>query len=171
MCFFPDRTPVKNWVRSLAFRTQLGRYAGFGHLHCERLSPKYLSMSHILYSVGVIKMAINFVISHMIGRKIYNNIKRIWGGGVNRKEMASCHISQHTWWGKCSYWVQLHCDTSRKSLREIYPLGFYYLQINAVQVTPMLSQLDWGHSMSDHPMLETVPPQILIKSYTFGLCD
>ena len=28
-----------------------------------------------------------------------------------------------------------------------------------------------GHSMSDHPMLETVPPQILIKSYTFGLCD
>ena len=28
-----------------------------------------------------------------------------------------------------------------------------------------------GHSMSDHPMLETVPPQILIKIYTFGLCD
>ena len=28
-----------------------------------------------------------------------------------------------------------------------------------------------GHSMSDHPMLETVPPHILIKSYTFGLCD
>ena len=28
-----------------------------------------------------------------------------------------------------------------------------------------------GYSMSDHPMLETVPPQILIKIYTFGLCD
>ena len=28
-----------------------------------------------------------------------------------------------------------------------------------------------GHSMSDHPMHETVPPQILIKSYTFGLCN
>ena len=28
-----------------------------------------------------------------------------------------------------------------------------------------------GHSMSDHPMLETVPPQILIKVYTFGVCD
>ena len=25
----------------------------------------------------------------------------------------------------------------------------------------------WGHSMSDHPMLETVPPQILIKSYIY----
>ena len=35
-------------------------------------------------------------------------------------------------------------------------------------------QLQLGHSMSDHPMLETVvtvPPQILIKIYTFGLCD
>ena len=27
-----------------------------------------------------------------------------------------------------------------------------------------------GHSMSDHPMLETAPPQILIKIYTFGVC-
>ena len=32
-------------------------------------------------------------------------------------------------------------------------------------------KLEQGHSMSDHPMLETVPPQSLIKSYTFGLCD
>ena len=28
-----------------------------------------------------------------------------------------------------------------------------------------------GHSMSDQPMLETVPPQILIKINRFGLCD
>ena len=28
-----------------------------------------------------------------------------------------------------------------------------------------------GHSMSDHPMLETVPPQILLKIYTFRLRD
>ena len=27
----------------------------------------------------------------------------------------------------------------------------------------------WGHSMSNHPMVETVPPQILMKIYTFGL--
>ena len=26
-----------------------------------------------------------------------------------------------------------------------------------------------GHSMSNHPMVETVPPQILMKIYTFGL--
>ena len=25
------------------------------------------------------------------------------------------------------------------------------------------------HSMSNHPMVETVPPQILMKIYTFGL--
>ena len=28
-----------------------------------------------------------------------------------------------------------------------------------------------GHSMSDHPMLETLLPQIWIKIYTFGPCD
>ena len=33
------------------------------------------------------------------------------------------------------------------------------------------SKCNMGHSMSDHPMLETVPLQILIKIYTFGLCD
>ena len=26
-----------------------------------------------------------------------------------------------------------------------------------------------GHSMSNHPMVETVPPQILMKIYTFGV--
>ena len=32
------------------------------------------------------------------------------------------------------------------------------------------TQLYTGHSMSNHPMVETVPPpQILMKIYTFGL--
>ena len=34
----------------------------------------------------------------------------------------------------------------------------------------MFSVLGLGHSMSNHPMVETVPPpQILMKIYTFGL--
>ena len=32
-----------------------------------------------------------------------------------------------------------------------------------------LSAKVMGHSMSNHPMVETVPPQILMKIYTLGL--
>ena len=35
----------------------------------------------------------------------------------------------------------------------------------------MVENIYVGHSMSDHPMLETVPPQFFIKIYTFGLSD
>ena len=35
---------------------------------------------------------------------------------------------------------------------------------------PVMKKLLWGHSVSNHPMVETVPPpQILIKIYTFDL--
>ena len=42
---------------------------------------------------------------------------------------------------------------------------------NGLVCTMFVCNLFMGHSMSDHLMLETVPPQILIKIYTFCLCD
>ena len=50
--------------------------------------------------------------------------------------------------------------------------GWGQVQLTKYSSTPSTPNIyQVGHSMSDHPMLETVPPQILIKSYTFGLCD
>ena len=54
---------------------------------------------------------------------------------------------------------------SRNGLREIDFWDFFFKNLFRFlqDIGPK------GHSMPNHPMVETVPPQILIKIYTFGL--
>ena len=62
----------------------------------------------------------------------------------------------------------LDFDSDFNDLTNSIKPSMYYTEGDFIK---KLDNKSWGHSMSDHPMLETVPPQILIKSYTFGLCD
>ena len=58
----------------------------------------------------------------------------------------------------CIEYPLMYSITTNQSVNTIY-----------LQVTSLYEVSLWCHSMSNHPMVETVPPQILMKIYTFGL--
>ena len=45
----------------------------------------------------------------------------------------------------------------------------FNIEYSCHTITNIIHGRRLGHSMSNHPMVETVPPQILMKIYTFGL--
>ena len=65
----------------------------------------------------------------------------------------------------------IHLTTATCPTGNMVILSFQYLKIARFlkKLITRAQILIMGHSMSNHPMVETVPPQILMKICTFGL--